>query len=294
MLNKVPEATLYFWIIKILCTTVGETFADNLNQQLNLGLTMLSILMSAVLVVSLVFQFRSRRYIPGVYWLSVVLISVVGTLISDNLTDNFGVVLETTTIAFSITLAVVFAAWYLVERTLSIHTIVTTRREAFYWLTILFTFALGTAAGDFISEKSGFGYLNSVFLFAGAIAIVTVAHLRFRLNAILAFWVAYILTRPLGASIGDYLSQPQEESGLGLGTTVTSLIFLSTILALVVFLTMTKRDQTPFEVVEAEFEHELEHHHLHMPGHGHLHLPGHGHEHEAPSLRGVVPEGADA
>lgn len=153
MLNKVPEVTLYFWVIKILCTTVGETFADNLDQQLNLGLTKLSILMSVVLVVSLAFQFRSRRYIPGVSWLSVVLISVVGTLISDNLTDNYGVALETTTIAFSITLAVVFAAWYLVERTLSIHTIVTTRREAFYWLTILFTFALGTSAGDFIAEK---------------------------------------------------------------------------------------------------------------------------------------------
>jgi uncharacterized membrane-anchored protein len=298
MLNKVPEVTLYFWVIKILCTTVGETFADNLDQQLNLGLTVLSILMSCVLVVSLAFQFRSRRYIPGVYWLSVVLISVVGTLISDNLTDNFGVALETTTIAFGITLAVVFAAWYLVERTLSIHTIVTTRREAFYWLTILFTFALGTSAGDFIAEKSGLGYLNSVFLFAGAIAIVTVAHLRLRLNAILAFWVAYILTRPLGASIGDYLSQPRDESGLGLGTTVTSVIFLATILGLVVFLAVTKRDQTPPEVVEAEFkhEHDREHHHLHMPGHGqhHLHMPGHGREHEAPSPRGVVSEGADA
>jgi uncharacterized membrane-anchored protein len=294
MLNKVPEVTLYFWVIKILCTTVGETFADNLDQQLNLGLTKLSILMSAVLVVSLVFQFRSRRYIPGVYWLSVVLISVVGTLISDNLTDNYGVALETTTIAFSITLAVVFAAWYLVERTLSIHTIVTTRREAFYWLTILFTFALGTSAGDFIAEKSGLGYLNSVFLFMGAIAVVTVAHLRFRLNAILAFWVAYILTRPLGASIGDYLSQPRADSGLGLGTTVTSVIFLSTILALVVFLTVTKRDQTPPEIVQTEFEHEHEHeHHLHLPDY-HLHMPHHLREHGTVAPRDVVSEGADA
>jgi uncharacterized membrane-anchored protein len=290
MLNKVPEVTLYFWIIKILCTTVGETFADNLDQKLNLGLTKLGILMSGVLLVSLVFQFRSRRYIPGVYWLAVVLISVVGTLISDNLTDNYGVTLEATTIAFGITLALVFASWYAVERTLSIHTIITTRREAFYWLTILFTFALGTSAGDLIAEKSGLGYLNSVFLFAGAIAIVAVAHMRFRMNAILSFWVAYILTRPLGASIGDYLSQPRSESGLGLGTTVTSVIFLSTILALVTFLSLTKRDQTPPEVVETEFEHEheREHHHMHMPGHGH----GHGHGMAPPG--GAISEGADA
>jgi uncharacterized membrane-anchored protein len=292
MLNKVPEVTLYFWVIKILCTTVGETFADNLDQKLNLGLTRLGLLMSGVLVVSLVFQFRSRRYTPGIYWLAVVLISVVGTLISDNLTDNYGVTLETTTVTFGLTLALVFAAWYGVERTLSIHTIVTTRREAFYWLTILFTFALGTSAGDLIAEKSGLGYLNSVFLFAGAIALVTIAHLRFHMNAILSFWVAYILTRPLGASIGDYLSQPQAESGLGLGTTLTSVIFLSTILALVIFLTFTKRDQTPPEIVEAEFEHEHEHvhHQLHLPGQ--VHLPGH--ERGVAPPGGVIQEGADA
>ena len=295
MLNKVPEVTLYFWVIKILCTTVGETFADNLDQKLNLGLTKLGLLMSGVLVLSLVFQFRSRRYIPGVYWLAVVLISVVGTLISDNLTDNYGVTLDTTTVAFGLTLALVFAAWYGVERTLSIHTIVTTRREGFYWLTILFTFALGTSAGDLIAEKSGLGYLNSVFLFAGAIALVTVAHLRFRMNAILSFWVAYILTRPLGASIGDYLSQPRFESGLGLGTTLTSVIFLSTILALVVFLSFTKRDQTPSKIVEAELEQEQEHH-VHLPGHVWLpgHGIGHGHEYGVAPPGGTVQEGADA
>src|SRR5262249_26047006 len=157
------------------------------------------------LIVALIFQFASDRYKPGIYWLSVVLISVVGTLISDNLVDGYGVSLETTTIIFSIALAVTFGWWYASERTLSIHTIFTTRREAFYWAAVLFTFALGTSAGDLISERAGLGYLNSVFLFAGAIAVVALAHFRFRTNAILSFWVAYILTRPLGASIGDWM-----------------------------------------------------------------------------------------
>ena len=242
MLNKVPEVTLYFWVIKVLCTTVGETAADFLNDNLGLGLTRTTLVTAAVLVVALVFQFRVRRYVPGIYWLSVVLISVVGTLITDNLTDNFGVSLVTTTIVFSIVLAAVFAAWYASERTLSIHTIVTTRREAFYWLTVLFTFALGTAAGDLTAERLAVGYWKSALLFGGLIAVVYFLHLKLGLNAILAFWVAYILTRPLGASIGDYLSQPRADGGLGLGTTVTSAIFLLTILAVVVYLTLTKVD----------------------------------------------------
>jgi uncharacterized membrane-anchored protein len=242
MLNKVPEITLYFWVIKILCTTVGETAADLLNENLGFGLTNTTYVMGALLIAVLVVQFRTRRYIPGVYWLAVVLISVVGTLFSDNLVDNLGVELETTTIGFAAILAVVFASWYASERTLSIHTIVTTRREAFYWLAILFTFALGTSAGDFLAEQLELGYLPSVGIFAGAIAVVAIAHFGLRMNAILSFWLAYILTRPLGASIGDYLASPTEEGGLGLGTVLTSIIFLSTILALVVYLAVTKRD----------------------------------------------------
>jgi uncharacterized membrane-anchored protein len=254
MLNKVPEITLYFWVIKILCTTVGETAADLLNENLGLGLTNTTYIMAAALIAVLVFQFRSRKYVPGIYWLAVVLISVVGTLFSDNLVDNLGVELQTTTIAFSAILACVFATWYWSERTLSVHTIVTTRREAFYWLAILFTFALGTSAGDLVAEKLELGFLPSVGIFAGAIAIVALAHFRFRLNAILAFWIAYILTRPLGASIGDYLSQPVEETGLGLGTILTSVIFLTTILALVVYLTITKKDLIAVSSAEARLD----------------------------------------
>ncbi|HET8565905.1 MAG TPA: hypothetical protein VFL77_05475 [Solirubrobacterales bacterium] len=242
MLNKVPEITVYFWVIKVLCTTVGETFADNLNENLGLGLSGTSYLMGAALLVVLFFQFRAKRYVPGIYWLAVVLISVVGTLVSDNLVENYGVTLETTTIAFSAILICVFASWYAVERTLSVHTIFTTRRESFYWLAILFTFALGTSAGDFLSEQLELGYLAALGIFAGAIVVVAVLHFGLRMNAILSFWLAYILTRPLGASIGDYLASPKSEGGLGLGTNLTSILFLSTILALVVYLAISKRD----------------------------------------------------
>jgi uncharacterized membrane-anchored protein len=251
MLNKVPEVTLYFWIIKILCTTVGETAADYLATNLNLGLTKTTFITGAFLIVVLFFQFRLRKYVPAVYWTAVVLISVVGTQITDNLVDNFGVTLVTTTIVFGIALAVVFAAWYWSERTLSIHTIYTTRREAFYWLAVLFTFALGTAAGDLTAERLNAGYAWSAVIFAAVIAAVAIAHYRFRLNAVLAFWIAYILTRPLGASIGDLLSQDRSVGGLGLGTTVTSGIFLVAILVTVVYLSITRKDATETKAREA-------------------------------------------
>jgi uncharacterized membrane-anchored protein len=242
MMNKVPAITLYFWVIKILCTTVGETAADYLNTKLNLGLNGTTVVMSVLLIVALVFQFTSKKYIPAYYWVAVVLISVVGTLITDNLTDNLGISLITTTVVFAIALSVVFAVWYGIEKTLSIHEIDTPRREAFYWLAILFTFALGTASGDLLAEKLKLGYWLSAIIFAGAIALIFMAYKYFKLNAILAFWAAYILTRPLGASIGDYMSQPHSEGGLGLGTAITSAIFLVAILATVVYLTKTKKD----------------------------------------------------
>ncbi|GGM24950.1 membrane protein [Streptomyces fumigatiscleroticus] len=240
--NKVPEVTVYFWIIKVLCTTVGETAADLLNEKAGLGLTGVSLLMSVLLAVVLAVQFRTSAYRAGVYWLAVALISVVGTLISDNLTDNMGVPLETSTTVFGLVLAVVFVVWYRRERTLSIHHIDSTSREAFYWLAVLFTFALGTAAGDLVSERMDLGYWLAALLFAAAIAAVATAHFALGLDAVWSFWIAYILTRPLGASIGDYLSQTADDGGLGLGTVITSVLFLTVILALVVYLTVTRRD----------------------------------------------------
>jgi uncharacterized membrane-anchored protein len=199
--------------------------------------------MSGVLVIGLFFQFRLRQYVPGVYWLAVVLISVVGTLITDNLVENYGVSLPTSTTIFTIALIATFAAWYASEKTLSIHTIVTTRREAFYWLTVLFTFALGTAAGDLTAEKLNVGYWNSALIFGGLIAVVFFAHRALKLNAVLSFWLAYILTRPLGASLGDGFSQSRHDGGLALGTTGTSAIFLSAILVTVIYLTITRKDR---------------------------------------------------
>ena len=242
LLSKVPEITIYFWIIKIMATTVGETAADFLNMQLGFGLTNTTLVMSFLLAGLLFFQFRAHKYVPALYWLVVVVISVVGTLITDNITDHFGVPLALTTAIFAVALAVIFAAWYRVERTLSIHSIVSQRREAFYWLAILFTFALGTAAGDLVAESLHLGYALSALVFGGVIALITVAFYRFKLGAVLAFWAAYILTRPLGASIGDLLSQAHDAGGLGLGTTGTSALFLVGILVLVAYLTRTRKD----------------------------------------------------
>jgi len=241
--NRVPEVKIDFWLIKLMAVTMGETAADYLAVNMGFGLTTTSLFMSAILAVALALQFTQRKYVPWVYWTAVVLISIVGTLITDNLVDNFHVALETTTVFFTIALALTFAVWYAVEKTLSIHSIFTTRREIFYWLAILFTFSLGTAAGDLVAEAFGLGFLTTGVIFGAIIAAITTAYYLFNLNAILAFWLAYIFTRPLGASLGDLLSQPVEYGGLGFGTIVTSLLFLGCIAALVVYMTITYRGE---------------------------------------------------
>ena len=243
MLCKVPEVTLFFWIIKVLATTIGETAADYINTQLNLGLTGTTLIMGSLLIVALIVQFRLKKYVPVVYWIAIVLISVVGTLITDNMVNNFGVSLPVSTAIFAVALAATFIGWYQSEKTLSIHSIYTTKREAFYWLTVLFTFALGTASGDLVAEQFALGYWLSAILFAGIIGVIALAQNFTKLNAILAFWAIYILTRPLGASVGDFLSQDKEVGGLALGTMVTSAIFLVAITAVIIYLTVTKHDQ---------------------------------------------------
>lgn len=243
-LNRVPEIIIFFWIIKVLATTVGETAADFLSVNLNLGLTATSYIMASLLVVALLVQFLYiKRYVPASYWTAVVLMSIVGTLITDNLVDNMGVSLVTTTIIFSVALIGVFTAWYSSEKTLSVHTVYTAKRELFYWAAILFTFALGTASGDLMAEGLGLGYGLSAVIFLGIIGLIAFAHFYMKLDAIISFWLAYILTRPLGASIGDLLSQAPTDGGLGLGTVGTSAIFLTAILALVIYLSVTKKDQ---------------------------------------------------
>ncbi len=248
LLSKVPQVTLYFWLIKIMATTVGETAADYLMEHTGLTLVSTLWLSVGVLTALLAVQFRADRYVPVRYWSTVVAISIVGTLITDYFTDERGVSLWTSTALFSILLAAVFGIWFSRERTLSIHSIVTPTREAFYWLAILCTFALGTAAGDLLAETVNLGYLTSAALFGAAIAATAAAWRYLGANPVLTFWIAYILTRPMGASIGDFLSQSRADGGLGLGTTGTSAIFLAGILGLVVYLSVSKRD---LEVVAA-------------------------------------------
>jgi uncharacterized membrane-anchored protein len=240
MLNKVPEVTLAFWVIKIMSTTVGETGADYLAVHVGLGTAVTSGMTVSLLLVALLLQLRMRRYVPWIYWLTVVLVSIVGTQITDLLTDRLGVSLYTSTAAFSVVLAATFAVWYRSERTLSIHTIVTTRRELFYWAAILFTFALGTAAGDLATESLGLGFNVGVLAFGALIAAIAAAY-YLGANAVLTFWLAYILTRPLGASLGDLLSQARAYGGLGLGTVYTSIAFLTVIVALVAFISFDAR-----------------------------------------------------
>jgi len=238
LLSKVPQVTVAFWIVKVFSTTVGETAADYLNDTLGLGLTLTTVFVGALFLIALLVQFATRRYIPVAYWVTVVLISVVGTLVTDNLTDVAGVPLWVSTSVFAALLAATFVIWFAREGTLSIHSIVSRPREAFYWLAILLTFALGTAAGDLISEALGLGYLVAAILFAAVIGVIAIAFFVFRADAVVCFWAAYVMTRPLGASLGDLTSQAPEDGGLGWGTTGTSIVYSVVIVGLVIFMTV--------------------------------------------------------
>jgi uncharacterized membrane-anchored protein len=241
MLSKVPEITVWFWIIKILCTTVGESFADWINMTLGVGLVPTAIIFTVLLAAVLGWQLSLNGYRPFVYWLTVVVLSVTGTLYTDILTDSLGVPLAVSSAVFAGILAVVFGTWFARERTLSIHSITTLPREMFYWLAILVTFALGTAVGDWTLEITGWGPGISVLLPAGLILAIF-AGWKLGANAVLSFWLAYILTRPLGANLGDWLGFPKDQQGLGLGVAITSVIFLTAILATVIYLTVTRAD----------------------------------------------------
>ncbi|MGN6780433.1 MAG: COG4705 family protein [Marmoricola sp.] len=278
LLNKVPEVTLYFWVIKCLCTTIGETLSDNLMgrlavggdnaspAQLQIALYKVAAVTVVVLIGLLVVQFRLRRYVPIVYWSTIVVISLVGTQITDMFEgqgDQPNHMWAITIVSLSL-LGAVFAAWWGVERTLSMHSIRTPRREMFYWLAILVTFATGTAVGDLIAEKFSLGYFTTLMLFVALIALIAAAWRFTRINGVLAFWLAYIMTRPLGASTGDWLSQKGNQ-GLDLGTNTTSYLFLAVIVALVAYLQVRKPDVTPPELVAADEASRPVHHHLPHP-----------------------------
>jgi uncharacterized membrane-anchored protein len=241
-LSKVPEITALFWVTKLLTTAMGESTSDYLVLRMNpvvaVGIGTL------VLLGALVLQFRSDRYEPWIYWFTVLMVAIVGTMAADVLHKQFHVPYAASTTFFAIVLAVVFVAWDRVERTLSIHSIVTPRRELFYWAAVMATFALGTAAGDLTAKTLGLGYFTSAVLFAALMVLPAIGYWRFHLNAILAFWTAYVLTRPLGASIADWLGKPKALSGLGWGDGVVSVLFAVLIIGCVGYLTLAKRETT--------------------------------------------------
>ena len=285
LLNKVPEVTLYFWIIKCLCTTIGETLSDNLTTSwaggvnatvhaLDSASLKVMLVTMGVLAVLLVIQFTRRRYVAVVYWANIVVISLVGTQITDQFEGNGDQPnnMWAITIVSLVLLVSVFFVWWFVERTLSMHSIRTLRRETFYWLAILVTFATGTAVGDLIAEKFSLGYLTTLLLFVAVIAVIAAVWKFTAVNGVLAFWLAYVMTRPLGASTGDFLSQKGNQ-GLNLGTSMTSYIFLAVIVCLVVFLQIRKPDLTPVELANAD---PINHPHLPHPHLPHPQLPADG------------------
>ena len=252
-LLRVPEVILIFWIIKTLSTTVGETGADYMAVDIGLGMPIVTLIMTGIMAFLLHLQFtRFKKYVPANYWSIVVLMSVIGTLITDILVDYMGVGLLPLSIVFTIMMLGGFFVWYQKEGTLSIHSIDTGVREAYYWIVILLAFALGTAVGDLISEYFALGYNVALILFTSMIAAVTAAYYLFKLNAVLAFWLAYILTRPLGASLGDFLIQSPQDGGLGANMLVVNISFLLAIMSLVAYLVMELKRSETLEVVRVQ------------------------------------------
>jgi uncharacterized membrane-anchored protein len=237
--RKVPELTVYFWVIKLLSTAMGESTSDYLVYHIN---PYVAVVVGCVgLLVSLLIQLRVARYIAAVYWLAVVMVAVFGTMVADVMHVVLGIPYMVTTVALAIALTVIFVAWHLSERTLSIHSIDTPRRGLFYWATVMATFALGTAAGDMTAATLGLGYLLSAVFFAVLFVIPAIGHRIFGWNAIVAFWTAYVITRPLGASIADWLGKPYL-GGLGNGDATVAVVLTILIVVFVAYLTITRTD----------------------------------------------------
>lgn len=239
-MRKVPEITVFFWIIKLLTTAMGEVTSDYLAHQLD---PMIAVALAGIgLAVALILQFTVRRYVAWIYWLAIVMVAIFGTMVADVLHVGFGVPYLVSTALFSVALAIIFGIWYRSEKTLSIHSIYTRRRELFYWAAVMATFALGTAVGDMTATTINLGYFASGVLFVVLISLPALAYWFFGLNEILAFWLAYILTRPLGASFADWVGKPQNLGGFGLGTGSVSLCLTILIIGFVGYLTVTRKD----------------------------------------------------
>ncbi|MEV0400175.1 hypothetical protein [Actinoallomurus sp. NPDC050550] len=239
-ISKVPEVTAYFWIVKVLTTGMGETTSDYLAHRLN---PIIAVALAGIfLAVSLALQFGVRRYVAWIYWTAITMVSVFGTMAADVLHVVLGIPYVISTAFFMVVLAVIFAIWYASEKTLSIHSIVTMRRELFYWATVMTTFALGTATGDMTAVTVHLGYLASGIMFAVLIALPAVAYRWLRMNAVFAFWFAYVLTRPLGASFADWMGVSRARGGLALGTGPVSLALAVIIVGFVGYLSVTRKD----------------------------------------------------
>jgi len=238
--KKVPELTVYFWVIKVLTTGMGEATSDFFVHKYDPYLVV--ILGAAALAISIVLQLYVRRYLAGVYWLAVSMVAVFGTMAAGILHVYLGVPYILSASIYAASLAVIFVLWYVSERTLSVHSIYTRRRELFYWAAVLATFALGTAAGDMTAVTFQLGFFGSGILFAVVIALPAIAYRWFRLNEIVAFWFAYIITRPLGASFADWLAVPAAQGGLNLGKGTVSIALWILIIASVAYLAISHRD----------------------------------------------------
>jgi uncharacterized membrane-anchored protein len=239
-MKKVPEITIYFWIIKLLTTAMGEATSDYLVHQLD---PIIAVALGGMgLAIALILQLAVRRYIAWIYWLAVIMVAIFGTMAADVIHIGLGVPYLISTAFFAIALAIIFVAWYATEKTLSIHSIYTRRRELFYWATVITTFALGTAAGDLAATTPGLGYFSAGLLFAGLIALPILGYWLLGLNEIFAFWFAYILTRPLGASFADWIGKPHTSGGLGVGSGQVSVGLTILIVGFVGFLTVTQKD----------------------------------------------------
>jgi uncharacterized membrane-anchored protein len=236
---KVPEVTALFWVIKVLTTGMGESASDYLAGVSRVLAGAIGVLGFAV---AMWLQFRTRRYVAPVYWFAVAMVAVFGTVAADGLHLGLGVPYVGSTIFYAVVLAVVFYVWHRREGTLSIHSIVTRRRETYYWITVLTTFALGTAAGDLTAVTLHLGYLSSGVLFAVVIAVPAVLWWRFGLNEVLAFWAAYVTTRPLGASFADWFGKSHSRSGLGLGDGTVTVAMTIAIVVLVAYVARTRND----------------------------------------------------
>lgn len=241
VLNKLPEITLAFWVMKICATTLGETAGDLLSMTLNVGYAISSLILISVFLVTLGLQLFSKAHNPTLYWTVILSTSTAGTTISDFMDRTLGLGYASGSLILIGLLIMIFAIWRLSEKSLSVNNVQTTRGELFYWTAILISNTLGTALGDYLADDSGLGFAGGALLIGSAIAVVVAARFYTRISGILLFWMAFVLTRPFGATLGDFLTKPHEKGGLDFGTIGSSLVLAAILLVLVAFAAKARR-----------------------------------------------------